>query len=57
MDQFEGYPNIAPDLRYKNEMLYHARRQTELLEQLAQLLQRDKPEVKDKRPYTRRERA
>lgn len=40
MQPFEGYKGISPEERYRNEMIDHARKQTELLEQIAQLLQR-----------------
>lgn len=34
MEKFEGYDGIVPDQRWKNEVLWHLRRQTELLEKL-----------------------
>lgn len=37
MEKFEGYDGIVPDQRWKNELLWHLRRQTELLEKLIDL--------------------
>lgn len=48
MKRFDGFEEITPELIYKNELLYHARRQTELLEQIAQLLQQPKKTLVDR---------
>lgn len=50
MDHFKG---VNETERYNNEIMQQARKQTELLEQIAQLLQRLESN-KDKRPYTRK---
>ena len=38
MDHFDG---SSASERFNNELMYHARKQTELLEQIAQLLKQD----------------
>lgn len=51
MDHFKGINHIE---RYNNDVLNEVRKQTALLEQIAQLLQQNAPK-QEKRPYTRRD--